>query len=822
MKKLFLLCNAHLDPVWQWNWDEGAAAAIATFRSAADLCEEFDGFVFCHNEALLYQWTEEYDPVLFRRIQALVSAGKWHIMGGWFLQPDCNMPSGESMLRQILAGRRYFGEKFGVEPRIALNFDSFGHARGLVQILKQCGYEGYLFMRPAADRLELPERNFLWTGFDGSQILAHRLDKGYGTLMGEAAAQAEAWLREQDEPVSLFTWGAGNHGGGPSRVDLRELKKWKERYPEVQIQHAAPETFFDALREERTDYPEFSQNLRSVFVGCYTSQIRVKQLHRRLENELYATEKLVTAAAEQGVLPYPAEKLREAEYDLLTSEFHDTLPGTTVQPGEEGAMRMLSHGLEIVSRLRMRGLMSLLAGEKKAKEEEIPIFVYNPHPYPITDIFSCEYMPANSNWSDEFRFMMVLSQNGKEIPAQEEKENSNLHLDWRKRITFRATLKPSGVTRFDGVLKKVPVLNQSAEVTGTDPIVFDNGEMLLQISRKTGLVERYCVAEKEFVQPGCFATVVFQDTPDPWLMTTDRFDHPEGRFRLAEAKAVRRYTDGREVQKPPVRIVEDGPIRTVVEAEFVWNRSTLIQTYRLPKQGTQWELEQRILWNEQDYMVKLEIPTRLSEGAYWGQNMFGADRLFTDGTECVSQKWCGIFDEALGLTVINDGIYGSHYEAGKMYLSLIRSAAYCAHPILDRELLDESRFIPRISQGEHVFRFRICGGAAEERMEQVDTQAQIFNEQPWALNVFPGGEGKKTDSFVTISNPAVQISAMYREEEKLVLRLWNSHSKKVSAVVEFPGLSVRDEVALPAWRFQTYLVEAGERLIPVNPVGLKK
>jgi len=112
--------------------EEGIAAAISTFRAAADLAEEFDGFIFNHNEALLYEWIEEYEPALFTRIQKLVKEGKWHIMGGWYLQPDCNMPSGESFVRQILTGRHYFEEKFGVQPTTAINFDPFGHTKGLV------------------------------------------------------------------------------------------------------------------------------------------------------------------------------------------------------------------------------------------------------------------------------------------------------------------------------------------------------------------------------------------------------------------------------------------------------------------------------------------------------------------------------------------------------------------------------------------------------------------------------------------------------------------------------------------------------------------
>lgn len=128
-KKIFLVCNAHIDPAWLWEWEEGAAEAISTFRTAADLCGEFNGFVFNHNEAILYQWVEEYDPALFKRIQKLVKEKKWNIMGGWYVQPDCNMPSGESFARQCLLGKKYFREKFGVDVTTAINFDPWTRDR---------------------------------------------------------------------------------------------------------------------------------------------------------------------------------------------------------------------------------------------------------------------------------------------------------------------------------------------------------------------------------------------------------------------------------------------------------------------------------------------------------------------------------------------------------------------------------------------------------------------------------------------------------------------------------------------------------------------
>lgn len=160
MKHIYLICNAHLDPVWMWEKDEGIAEVLSTFRVAADFCEQYPDFIFNHNESVLYEWVEEYDPTLFARIQKLVTDGRWNIIGGFYLQPDCNMPSGEAMVRQALVGRNYFYDKFGAVPRVAINFDSFGHTRGLVQILQKSGYEAYMVCRPTQENCPLPADDF--------------------------------------------------------------------------------------------------------------------------------------------------------------------------------------------------------------------------------------------------------------------------------------------------------------------------------------------------------------------------------------------------------------------------------------------------------------------------------------------------------------------------------------------------------------------------------------------------------------------------------------------------------------------------------------
>ena len=810
MKKLFLVCNAHLDPVWLWDWQEGAAAALATFRTAADICREQDGFVFCHNEALLYEWVEEYDPELFGRIQKLVAAGKWNIIGGWYLQPDCNMPSGESILRQITVGLRYFRDRFGVRPTVAVNFDTFGHSKGLVQILKQCGYGGYLFMRPEKERMELPGRNFLWEGFDGSQILTHRLDRSYRSFLGQAAEDLDQWVKdEEEEQISLFTWGIGNHGGGPSRTDVQALDAWMAENALLQPKHAAPEDFFRALEGSGEEFSVFDGDLRPVFVGCYTSQAKLKRLHRQLENRLFTTEKMLSAAAAQGLLTYPAKELEAVQKDLLFTQFHDILPGTNIPEAEEASIATLCGGLAQLAKLQMRAAMALLAGQEKALPEQTPVFIYNPHPYPITGAFTFEIMPADQNWSREVTNTVTVTCNGQVIPSQEEKPSMNMNLDWRKRITVHATLEASAMNRFDCAFSLEPSDTAEKITFPAEDIFFDNGRMQLTVNGKTGLVDRYCVDGVEYLKPGAFCPVVCEDNPDPWHMDSHRYGRELGAFAPVEARQVNRYSDSALITVPAVRIVENGPIRMLVEAEFAWKGSRLVQTYILPRQGMAFEVKQHIIWNEADRVLKLKVPA-VPEGSYVGQGMFGSGSLPQDGTEAVSQKWCGLFGKEYGLTVANDGIYGSHFADNTIYLTLLRSPGYATHPIDDRKLIHQERFIPRMDQGEHRLSFAVCGGKAEERKRLVDFEAQVLNEAPYILSAFPGGSGEKPGAMVRLSDPSVQLSAMYRDEEKggYILRLWNSLDRPNRVTVTLPVWGTAREVELGAFRFATYRIAA--------------
>lgn len=815
MKQLHLVCNAHLDPVWQWEWEEGLAAAIATFRTAADLCEEFEGFVFNHNEALLYAWIEEHDPMLFKRIRALVRRGRWNIMGGWYVQPDCNMPAGESLVRQILLGNTYFREKFGRIPEIAVNVDSFGHTRGLVQILLQCGYKGYLFMRPGNDVLDLPDEPFLWQGLHGAAIPAMRLSWGYNSALGKARARVEDFIRKcSGRETALLLWGVGNHGGGPSRKDLRDLGELMRAGTQPVVCHSTPEAFFREALAGRKHLAVKACSFRPFAPGCYTTQARIKQKHRLLENELFAAEKMCAAAWICTGMPYPRKVLAAASRDLALAQFHDILPGSSVQPVEEMALRLMDHGLEELSRIKARAFLRLSDGQAKAREHEIPVLVYNAHPYPVETVVECEFMLADQNWSGSF-FCADAYCGARKLPSQIEKEHSNIPLDWRKRIVFRATLAPSQMNRFDCRLTELPKKPAPAAMPAGACFAFAHDALRVRISRRSGLMESMKIKGREVLGGSAFQGLVLQDSEDAWGMTVRRFDRVAGRFQLMTPAACARFAGVKAATLAPVRIIEDGAVRTVVEALFHYRQSALVLRYKVPRTGGEVEVEARVFWHAKDAMLKLAIPVRGKPSRVLGQTAFGCEELFRNGDENVSQKWLLAVCGRQALTVINDGIYGSSVQGNELRLTLLRSPAYTGHPLPNQTILPQDRFTPRIDQGERLFRFWIGGGDFQSRLDAVDREALACNEKPMTLSCFPSGAGKRTSgAFLEVAGDAVQLSAVKQAEsgkDEFIVRLFEPSGTPRRVVVKLPGLGISRKIAFAGFEIKTFRINARTR-----------
>src|SRR5829696_979519 len=216
-----MIGNAHIDPVWLWQWPEGYQEVRATFQSAVERLDEYPDFVFTCDSVMFFQWIEETDPELFQRIRERIVEGRWQVIGGWWVEPDCNIPAGESYVRQALYGQRYLRDRFGITATTGANIDSFGHNAMLPQLLRKSGLDSYVFLRPGPRERELPTV-FRWESPDGSRVLAYRIPHEYCAPrddLGEHLEKALAQLPPDHEELMVF-YGVGNHGGGPTKANL--------------------------------------------------------------------------------------------------------------------------------------------------------------------------------------------------------------------------------------------------------------------------------------------------------------------------------------------------------------------------------------------------------------------------------------------------------------------------------------------------------------------------------------------------------------------------------------------------------------------------
>ena len=774
MKQIYMLCNAHLDPVWLWQKQEGMAEAISTFRVAADFCEKYDGFIFNHNESVLYEWVEEYEPTLFARIQKLVKEGKWRIMGGWYLQPDCVMPSGESLIRQIEVGNQYFMEKFGVVPQTAVNFDPFGHTRGLVQILAKKGYQHYVFVRPLAI---IPEQNFIWEGYDGSQVLGHNVYGTYNSPKGRVLERVTDMLLNPNEQC-LLCWGIGNHGGGPSEEDWNALCTYQQEHPEIQMIPCGFEEYFATVDHEKLRV--YDGSLMHCMIGCYTSMVRIKQKHRKMENELLICEKMLAASN----VPYDRKEMKEAEKALLFSEFHDSLPGTMVKRAEEDMLRQMDYGREILAKNCVKAFFRLCEGQPAGKRGEIPVLVFNPNPYSIEQEVEVEFQLEEQNFNEpEVTLARVRTPEGAYLPTQNIKEDCTFHLDWRKRIVFRATLKPMSMNRFDCELYTIakprrPIAPCSETETH---FLLENDRMQATVNKQTGLLDSYRVDGIDYLKEQSAQICVYEDNEDPWKMQTDGFYQRMGAFSLVSREEANAFNGYPEETLDNVRVVENGEVYTRIQAILRHENSFAVVTYTFPKLDAYIDIKIKFYSNDVNRMYKLMFPTTLEQSWFAGQTAFGQEELLKEEKEVAYQKWCGLFEDGKGLVVLNRGTYGGSCKGNELGISLLRTPVYSAHPIYDRPIAETDYSHEHIDMGEREFEYRLTTD-----INNPDAQAEIYNQPVYALSFFPSGTGVRPETSVEITNKNFILTRYDRgENNALTLRIYNASEQIQTGTIRF-------------------------------------
>nr|MBQ4319739.1 alpha-mannosidase [Clostridia bacterium] len=438
-KHIYLVGNAHLDPIWQWRWQEGSAEAKATIRSALDRMNEFDDFVFVCSSASVYRWIEEFDPDMFEEIKARVKEGRFVIVGGMNVQPDCNLPTGEGFARQTLYSQRYFMEKFGITAKTGYNVDSFGHNAMLPQILRKSGMENYVFMRPGPHENALSSDLFNWVSPDGSSVLTHRIYGAYGYRFSTCEELCELLRRHEDNILTNsdaypFFYGVGNHGGGPTIRNLELLREYAEKNPDVQLHYSNLADFFDYLRASGIEIPEHRDDLQHHAPGCYATISEIKNNIRRAEYNLCASEMYSVLSQKLLGRKYPTAKFEDAWNDITFLHFHDSMDGCSIFEAYEDARYMAGSALNTAAVAENNALQSIswAVDTSADKDKGLPLFIFNPHSFDVEEVVQINKTGAG-----------IVDADGNSVPSQNVL-SSTLECYWREDIAFKAKVPALG------------------------------------------------------------------------------------------------------------------------------------------------------------------------------------------------------------------------------------------------------------------------------------------------------------------------------------------------------------------------------------------
>jgi alpha-mannosidase len=745
--KIHLICNAHLDPVWQWRWEEGCSEAIATFRNAVELINENKNFIFNHNEAILYQWVQKYDPVLFREIKKLVKKGRWFISGGWFLQPDVNMPGTESIIRQIIEGRKYFEQEFGSCPKVAYNFDSFGHSGGLPQILKLAGYKMYIHMRPEKRELELPSDLYRWRGVDGTEIIAYRTNVGFYHTEHNSPDTIEGRLNDGinyalkiNRDIAVF-WGLGNHGGGATREDLTIIDEYIQKENQVEILHSTTDHFYECINKEFKKLPIFEGEIQRNNTGCYTSISRIKRRSQQSLAQLVQAESLRAASWWLFDQKYPDKEFADAWKDHIFNDFHDIMPGSSTELVERDVLDQFGK-VSIITRRESLGAAVAFNNQIQFNKPYIPLTILNSNPcllrVPVEFECMIDYRPK---WTGDW-YLRLFKLDGIEITCQEEQIESCLPFNgWRRKISFYADLPQFGSANYNLELCE-----------GKKENIESISLLNYEIDKSTGLIKNLKDENgNNLLKDNLFKPLVIEDTGDSWGTDVWSYRNVIGQFELTGLP----------------KVIESGPIRNITESVFKYSNSKIIIKTIGYSELPIIEFRFRIHWNEERKRLKLSVPTLFEELRLLCEIPGGAITRPQDGQEHVHNRWFlmqgklnGI-DSSIG--VINNGQYGLDFLNGEVRLSVLRSAAYCHFKDFQ---LDDSRGWKFMDQGVHDVDLLVLVGQPERIIKSIAGLADWIAAPPIVYSHLPIGIFKEqsikkitTNNLFTIDQNNIRLLA---------------------------------------------------------------
>jgi len=791
--------NAHIDLAWLWRWRETVEVARATFSTIMDNMEEYPDIVYIQSQAQAYEWMEQYYPEVFSRIQDKVKTGRWEIIGGMWAEPDCNLIDGESFIRQILYGKRYFKEKFDVDVKIGWNPDSFGYNWNMPQFFLKSGINSFVTQKISwNDTTVFPHYLFWWEAPDGSRILTYFPPSGYvGQLEAERTAAAlKLYEKNTGRKDTFILYGLGDHGGGPNRAMLDRARDYSRQRIFPPLRHSRFSGFIDRLREsDLSGLPVWKDELYLEYHrGTYTTQAETKRFNRKSEVLLSDAEKISTLASLFG-RPVEQNSLLSAWKKVLMNQFHDILPGSSINPVYKDARESYLEAHEEAGRELDRSLEHLASRiDTNGSPEGSPLMVFNTLAWE-RDEKALVSLPESFDGD-----VRVFDDMGNEIPAQILPEAG-------RTLCFVARRIPALGYRIYFILPgKSTASNGELSVDATH---LENRFFRIELDPESGNISRITdkIAQKEIIPAGAQANQLqlLENIPDEYDAWNIQYTGREWRLDSQEGIEVGRR--GPAAASLKVKKSYLGLSKSRREPTSDFPSSFFTQEIILYEDFPRIDIEMHADWWEDHVQLKVAFPMTVQAPTATFEIPFAsAERPTTRRSpwekarfEVPAIRWADLSDDSYGISLLNESKYGYDVKDNVMRLTLLHSPL-SPDPMADR--------------GKHGFAYALYPHQGDWRSAHTVREGYAFNT-PLRARFLPRQTGSLPGSlsFFGGTPPNIIPAHIKKTEDRnsVVVRLYESEGTPTTAQLRvFRKPKQAYELDLMENRLRTLSMEGNE------------
>ncbi|MGN8646031.1 alpha-mannosidase [Gracilibacillus sp. HCP3S3_G5_1] len=765
---IWAIGQSHIDVAWLWPIKETVRKVSRTLSTACTLLDEYEEFQYAQSQPQLFEYLKHYYPQIFDRVKQKIKAGRLEIIGGMWVEPDLNIPSGESLVRQLLYGKQYFKEEFGVEPKVEWLPDTFGYCASLPQILKKADTEYFMTTKLNwNDTNRFPYDLFHWEGIDGTTILSY-----LHTVLGQQTKPKdikETWddfNQKSAHNERMLVYGFGDGGGGVTREMIETVKRSESLPGLPDVKFSKVHDFFERISQQGPVLPKWYGDLYlELHRGTYTTHAKTKKYNRQVESLFRSLEIWHSFAYLLTEKNYPAKRIKELWKLILLNQFHDIVPGTSIEPVYELSDQQYKEVLTEGQFLQMEA-MKQIASKVNTQGPGEPVIVFNSLGWDRDRLIQI-------NGGLELLSKIIVDEEGNPYPMEHVKvDDATLVLQ-----AFIPNVPQFGFTT---------VWLQEAEGKCLAPSKPFNGKWetvnyRLEFNEQGFITRLYDKqSDREVIQEGAVANELqlFDDLPTDW----DAWDIDPN---FASQKVE-------NVNLIEATIHHTGKLTDELHFKWKLNESTITQKIIFHHYSKLIDFDTEVDWNETNKLLKVAFPVNVYSSHATYEIPFGTINRPTHNNttweqaqfEVCGQRWADVSEGNFGVSLLNDSKYGYDIKGQNIRLSLLRSPKWP----------DQSADIHR-----HQFVYSLYPHQGDWRAAETVKKGHELNTRDTIMQTtISSGELRNSLSFIKIDSESAILDTvkLAENEEGIVIRLYESEGSEVSASLSLPEKAVIQETNL--------------------------